>query len=170
MHCGHQHLGLSVCRSAEPDALLLDAVLHGLRDPLPETGEVFFDLALNFFGQAGKFGAEESRDTEGFCPAPDADFPVVDILLQAIQGGGDVLVQGSVGLLHSQAMPLEDGDDEAGLCRKVMMNARLPDLNGFRDVGIAEGGESSFGQELVRGVHDAFCGVSAHPDYETTYW
>src|SRR6185437_4312505 len=121
------------------DCLLLYAILQGLRDPLAEMGEMFADLELNLFGKAGQFGTEESGDAEGFGHGADADLPIIDILLQAMERQGDMLVQSGMGLLHAKPVSLQDGDHKGGLGGEVMMDARLANLDGLRDVGITEG-------------------------------
>ena len=73
-----------------------------------------------------------------------------------------MLVEGGVGLLHAEPVPLEDGDDEGGFGWKVMMDAGLADLDRLGDVGITECRESSLDQELVGDVHDPLCSVSVH--------
>ena len=48
-----------------------------------------------------------------------------------------------MGLLHPEPMSLQDRNDKGCLRWKVVMNARFPNVNGFRDVSVTEGRKTS---------------------------
>jgi len=81
----HKHLCFYIRRSPELDPPLLHTILQCLGDPLPKTDEMLSYFSLNLFRQAGQFSTQQSCNAERLRHASDADLPMIDILLQAIQ-------------------------------------------------------------------------------------
>ena len=95
-------------------------------------------LESDLFGKNLNLGGEQSTDTERMRRIENARLPIAEIGAKLLQRVGNILFQrGETGfglfpILH------DDGADEIGFTRKMMVDTRFADADHIGDIGITE--------------------------------
>jgi hypothetical protein len=163
----HERLCLVFRRSLEFQGMLPDAFFESLANPFAQGQKVLLDFNAHFFGKTWQFGCQQRCNAERLALISNTALPVLNIGLESCQRVVNLLRQELCSLQEPLSMSFEHCNNQVRFCGKVMMNASLPNLDGFSDIGVAECRVAEIGDQGFGCLEDAICGFSLHV-YETT--